>query len=217
MNNNSIKKEIKSAGMELEKCAIKKCSHIRDLKKKAKHMAYCQKKYKDYPLDKINEKFEKIDKCHKEGNITNEDKMEIGQCTFENCEDKMEKINELGKRLLYIKHPKGKELMEIDSLLTKTKQEKENCKKNKCGHIYPLDKLDEENKECNKLILKDKDLYKKCVDKYQIYDKNTKVNQCVKKKCGKFLKQSEKLIDRKSKLLNPMQKAGKKLTKKHRK
>lgn len=186
--NNNFKTKMASAKDDLNKCTIKSCTHIPKLKEYIDHMEQCYEKTKDLPL---MEKINKLNECNT--SINPDTMLEIGKCLREKCNDKMTAIADLSKSAFYEKHPKGKRLIKIQNLLKQLKDEGKKCKEQKCSHIYPFDKLKKESDECEKHILSNHKLYSQCMDKYNIYDKNIKINGCVKTYCNDIKSKIDKL------------------------
>jgi hypothetical protein len=196
--NNSIKKELEAAKIAADKCMDEKCSNSPKFKKFTDAIKMCNEKYKDYPQDKNSNKFLKIIECQKSYKVTPKIMMQLGECNDINCKDKIDKIKEISKKKMYSEFP---EVTEIDQKIKQLEEEKQKCQETHCSHIYPLDKLKKENDECMKVII-DLKKYKKCVDKYKIYEKNNKMNKCAKKSCKKIMKQINNLHLKKFKIIS---------------
>ena len=76
MNNNTVQKEtdrLKSefikASKEADKCTLKKCKHIKNLKNTFSKIKKCQEKFKAYPPEKILDKMKGMNECYKKNKI----------------------------------------------------------------------------------------------------------------------------------------------------
>ncbi len=207
-----LKKEFIKANKEADKCTIKKCKHIKNIKNITAKLKKCNKEVKDYPPEKILEKMKVLNKCYETHKISSDDIFKIGQCAIDKCNDHVDKIESITSDLVYVSHPNGKELKELKIKRDELIEQEKLCKEQKCGHIYPLDKLKAENDKCNrilfsqtsngKLLFTKNDKHSKCVTKYKIYEHNTAVSKCRKSKCKKVIKELEKIRDRMFKLQN---------------
>jgi hypothetical protein len=193
--NNSINKELEAAKIAADKCMDEKCRNSPKFKKITDAIKMCNEKYKDYPVDN---KYLKIDECHKSYKVTPKIIFQIGECNNIKCKDKIDKVKEISKKKMYSAFP---EVTEIDQKIKQLEEEKQKCQETHCSHIYPLDKLKKENDECMKVII-DQKKHKKCIDKYKIYEKNNKMHKCSKKSCKQIMKQINNLHLKKFKIIS---------------
>ena len=198
-----IKNEIKKISKEVDKCALKKCNHIKNIKVIFGKIKACQEKVKDYPAEKIFEKMKDQQECITQNKIPNEMVIKVGNCVNDKCKDKMGKFNSHVTDLVYLTHPHGKELKELKTKLTELEEQEKLCKTQKCNHIYPLDKLKADNKRCDKLLLKPGNKFDECMNKYKVYEHNHAVATCKKSKCKKIIKSMDETRDKLFKLQNP--------------
>ncbi len=198
-----LKSEFKKANKELDKCSLKKCKHIKNIKKTFTKIIKCKKKFSNYPPEKILEKMTGINQCYEKSKIPPELMVKIGECIADKCNNKIKQIESLTSDLVYVSHPNGKEIKELKTKLDELTEQEKLCKAQKCGHIYPLDKLAAENAECNKLIFTKGDEHSKCVKKYNIYENNTAISKCKKSKCKKIIKEMDEIREKLFKLQNP--------------
>jgi hypothetical protein len=198
-----IKNEIKKVSDEVDKCTLKKCKHIKNLKTQFKAFKNCQEKVKDYPPEKIMDRMKDQQTCMKKNKITNEMLIQVGNCVNDKCTDKMDKVKVLASELVYLTHPHGKELKQLQTKLVELQDQEKLCRKDKCGHIYPLDKLKADNKKCDKFLFEKGDKFNECLNKYKVYENNTKIAKCKKSKCKKIIKSLDETRAKLFKLQNP--------------
>jgi hypothetical protein len=191
-----LKKEFKKANQEADACMLKKCKHIKNLKNISVKIKKCNKEVKDYPPNKILDKMKTLNKCYAKNKITNDTMFKIGECVANKCKDNVAKIQSITSDLVYVTHPNGKELKELKTKFNELLEQEKLCKEQKCGHIYPFDKLKAENAECDKFLFEKNDKYSKCVEKYKIYEHNSAISKCKKSKCKKIVTELDQIRDR---------------------
>ena len=176
-------KEIRQAPKKTDECVVKKCKSIKNIKKHYEKINECKTKYKIVHAKKILDGLKDRNDCIKK-KITTGVFDKIENCKNEKC-NYMESI---GSELMYLTHPHGKELKQLNKKVIKLKEQEKLCETQKCGHIYPLDKLEKENERCDKLLLPGGNKYDECMNKYKLYKHTYDVITCKNTKCKKILK-----------------------------
>ena len=196
---------IKLAKEEKIKCVETKCRKVHPkIRFVLESDDECNKKFKD---DKSFEKFTKIDKCLEEKNIQRSDIIQISKCMYDKCSEKVNNVFDAENQLLYVTHPKGKELKKLEETNKQLGKDIQLCEKTNCEHIYSIDKLEKEKKKC-----RNDDYVKqlKCMEKKNLPQLQREIRECVDKNCEKLFKESDKNYSKLFKLRNLKQKTKKK-------
>jgi hypothetical protein len=75
-------------------------------------------------------------KCLEEKKIDTNERMALSGCIMNKCPKHIDKLMLLGQELVYLTHPKGKELKMLNEKDKQLEVDIEVCSDTNCGHIY---------------------------------------------------------------------------------
>lgn len=198
-------KKTKLANEQADKCGLSKCrNEYPNIKYILESQKECRKKFEHYPIEKKMQQMMDENKCLEEKKIYANERISLAGCITKKCPKHIDKLMLLGQELVYLTHPKGKELKILNEKDKQLEVDIKVCSDTNCGHIYLTKKLKKDTEACSKLA-KGLDFSKQfeCLDKKKIPEKTHALFECKKKNCDKIINERKKIVEERFKLIAP--------------